>query len=127
MKICLPLFAVCFVLLCVPSAPCEEQASSLRCLVRRCCCPPRITGCPDDYCRKPLPCVQCLPQCGTCDNYCRKPMPCVQCLPQCGTCDNYCRKPLPCLCWPPSPGLRCVSTCPSSDKGSSGRAECKAR
>ena len=40
--------------------------------------------CPDDYCRKPFPCIPCLRPCCECDDYCRKPMPCVRCLPRCG-------------------------------------------
>jgi len=39
------------------------------------CCPRALlSGCPDDYCRKPCPRVGCLP-CGQCDDYCRKPCP----------------------------------------------------
>lgn len=47
--------------------------------------------CPDDYCRKPMPCVPCPSPCCSCDDYCRKPMPCV-CYPalpvnySCGSC-----------------------------------------
>ena len=68
---------------------------------------PRPTGCaaapcccPDDYCRKPLPCVPCGPLRWLCDDYCRKSLPCVPC--QClGVCpDDYCRKPCPDLCRP---------------------------
>ena len=68
-------------------------------------CPPCIITCPDDYCRKPLPCIPCPPCRATCDDYCRKPMPRVPCLTRCGTCDDYCRKPFPRLCWPPLPAL----------------------
>jgi hypothetical protein len=59
-------------------------------------------GCPDDYCKKPLPCVSCDWR-GTCDDYCKKPLPCVSC-DWCGTCDDYCRKPAPIripTCLPP--------------------------
>jgi hypothetical protein len=56
--------------------------------------------CPDDYCRKPLPCVPCGPLQWLCDDYCRKPLPCVAC-PCTGCCpDDYCRKPCPDLCRP---------------------------
>jgi hypothetical protein len=68
--------------------------------------------CPNDYCRKPMPCVPC-PQPGRCpDDYCRKPMPCVPC-PQASRCpDDYCRKPMPCLCWPPLPVKYSCGSCP---------------
>lgn len=56
--------------------------------------------CPDDYCRKPFPCLPCPSLRGCCDDYCRKPMPCVPCEFPRGCCDDYCRKPLPKLCWP---------------------------
>jgi hypothetical protein len=77
------------------------------CPCRRCACPATVGAttlcCPDDYCRKPMPCVPC-PPCGSCCNdYCRKPMPCVPCPQGCWCPDDYCRKPMPCLCWPPSP------------------------
>jgi hypothetical protein len=63
------------------------------------CCPKRfLTGCPDDYCRKPMPRFTCLP-CGQPDDYCRKPMPRISSLP-CGECDDYCRKPRPQTCRP---------------------------
>ena len=56
--------------------------------------------CPNDYCRKPLPCVPCGPLEWLRDDYCRKPMPCVPC-PCIGGCpDDYCRKPCPDLCRP---------------------------
>lgn len=54
--------------------------------------------CPDNYCPKPMPCVQ-KPNCFQCDTYCPKPMPCVQ-QPNCFECDRYCRKPIPLLCCP---------------------------
>ncbi|QDU96685.1 hypothetical protein [Lignipirellula cremea] len=56
----------------------------------RCC----LAGCPDNYCRKPLPCVG-EPLCTTCDDYRCKPLPCVG-APLCATCDDYRCKPLPC-------------------------------
>jgi len=54
--------------------------------------------CPDDYCRKPLPCVAPVKNFGP-DDYCRKPLPCVVPVKDFGP-DDYCRKPLP--PWPPS-------------------------
>ena len=79
-------------------------------------CPPagpyRVSAlmlcCPDDYCRKPFPCVTCPS--GWCpDDYCRKSFPCL-CRPV-GWCpDDYCGKPMPSLCWPPLPATyRCWS------------------
>ena len=56
--------------------------------------------CPDDYCRKPLPCPPSCARCGCVDDYCRKPLPCPPSCARCGCVDDYCRKPLPC---PPSP------------------------
>lgn len=53
---------------------------------QRCCCP-------DDYCSKPLPCVEPNPR-GCCDDYCRKPLPCVPPTPK-GCCDDYCPKCCP--------------------------------
>jgi hypothetical protein len=67
---------------------------------------PSVGCCPDDYCRKPLPCVPVV-RCGGPDDYCRKPLPCVPVV-RCGGPDDYCRKPLPCLLCPPwSPYLQC--------------------
>jgi hypothetical protein len=59
-----------------------------------------LHGCCDDYCRKPMPCLNdfCATPLG--DVYCRKPCPCVPCFPSyCGH-DCYCRKPYPDLCRP---------------------------
>jgi hypothetical protein len=78
---------------------------------------PSVGCCPDDYCRKPMPCICPVPRCGSCDDYCRKPMPCLCPVPRCGSCDDYCHKPLPCLLCPPlTPYLQCgpdpgCSTC----------------
>jgi hypothetical protein len=48
-----------------------------------------------------LCCARCATMpCGCPDDYCRKPMPRIPCLPRCGCADDYCRKPMPCLCWP---------------------------
>ena len=64
-----------------------------------------ICCCPDDYCRKPLPCVECVPNCGCCDDYCRKPLPGV-CPVPCGFLYCYDAKPLPCVFGP-----RCDQSC----------------
>jgi hypothetical protein len=63
-------------------------------------CRPRhlLSGCPDDYCRKPCPRISCL-SCGLPDDYCRKPCPRIPCL-SCGLPDDYCRKPCPNPCRP---------------------------
>jgi hypothetical protein len=67
---------------------------------------PSTGCCPDDYVRKPLPCVPVI-RCGGPDDYCRKPLPCVPVI-RCGGPDDYCRKPLPCLLCPPlTPYLQC--------------------
>ncbi len=68
--------------------------------------------CPDDYCRKPMPCVPCPPPNCCPDDYCRKPMPCVPCPPPNCCPDDYCRKPLPNFCWPPSPVKYSCGPCP---------------
>jgi hypothetical protein len=64
-----------------------------RCAAIPCCCP-------NDYCRKPFPCVPCPDLSKTADGYCRKPMPCIPCF--CMSCcpDDYCPKPFPQFCWP---------------------------
>ena len=92
-----------------------EPKHSKPCGREQCCCPPPIGCCPDDYCRKPWPCIPCLSGCFECDNYCRKPFPCIPCLSGCFECDNYCRKPYPDFCWPVSRDLKCVSSCERCD------------
>ena len=67
------------------------QCSS--CCATPCCCP-------NDYCRKPMPCVPCPVPRGCADTYCRKPMPCVPCPAPCGCGETYCPKPFPDLCRP---------------------------
>ena len=71
----------------------QRERQCTGCAATPCCCP-------DDYCRKPLPCLPCVPLQGCCNDYCPKPPPCVGglCLPCCG--DDYCRKPLPQFCCP---------------------------
>ena len=66
----------------------------------KCCCDTPPFCCPNDYCRKPLPCPPCPAQLGCCDTYCRKPLPCPPCPVQLGCCDTYCPKPYPDLCRP---------------------------
>ena len=63
-----------------------------RCAAVPCCCP-------DDYCRKPFPCISCPKLCGTKDDYCRPPMPCIPCNCMTRCADDYCRKPYPTFCW----------------------------
>ncbi len=67
------------------------------------CCEPRslLSGCPDDYCRKPFPRIDTV-SCGWPDDYCRKPYPRTWTLP-CGGPDDYCRKPCPNLGRPLNP------------------------
>ena len=84
----------------------EPSGDGPQCLLRACCSSPLLTGCPDDYCRKSMPGVACLP-CGQPDDYCRKLLPRIGRLP-CGEPDDYCRKPYPALVCPPvSPFLQC--------------------
>ena len=67
------------------------------------CCPRALlSGCPDDYCRKPWPRIWCL-SCGLPDDYCRKPGPWLWMLGHCNLPDDYCRKPCPNLCRPLCP------------------------
>src|SRR5262249_25071225 len=62
------------------------------------CCPRTLlSGCPDDYCRKPWPRIWCL-SCGLPDDYCPKPCPRLCRLGTCNLPDDYCRKPCPNLC-----------------------------
>lgn len=58
------------------------------------CCQP-ICCCPDDYCRKSIPCVPCLRGPWCCDDYCHKSLPCLPCTPLGRCCDDYCEKPCP--------------------------------
>jgi hypothetical protein len=88
-------------------SPHARPTSWLNCFSTKVC--PSIGCCPDDYCRKPMPCLyDVLPGCNG-DDYCRKPMPCLyDVLRGCGG-DDYCRKAMPCLLCPPlSPSLQCA-------------------
>jgi hypothetical protein len=86
------------------------------CQNRKCVSPCSRSGlmlcCPDDYCRKPMPCVPCPRGCCP-DTYCPKPIPSVPCPNACWYPDDYCRKPIPCLSWPPSPIRYSCGPCPS--------------
>jgi hypothetical protein len=53
----------------------------------------RQCWCPDDYCRKSLPCVPANEK-GCVDDYCRKSIPCVPANPK-GCVDDFCRKTCP--------------------------------
>jgi hypothetical protein len=53
----------------------------------------RQCWCPDDYCRKQLPNVSCVPR-GCVDDYCPKSLPTVPCPPK-GCVDDYCPKHCP--------------------------------
>ena len=72
----------------------------------------RIAGCPDDYCRKPSPCM-CAPNCFLPDAYCRKPCLVLPC-PEMSCCpDNYCPKPPPSPCRPMTNAwYKCVPLAP---------------
>ena len=69
-----------------------RELQCTRCAAIPCCCP-------DDYCRKPLPCIPCLVLRGCPDDTCRKPQPCLPyfCIARCP--DDYCSKPLPHCFW----------------------------
>lgn len=56
-------------------------------------------SCPDDYTRKPIPCVLKVTCCCP-DDYCVKPRPAVPCHEACCCPDDYCAKPPPaCRPW----------------------------
>jgi hypothetical protein len=89
-------------LLVTASLTCALQAQSLifgRGLTSA-TCPPSCYNCPDDYCRKPMPCIPCFIKSCMPDDYCPKPIPCVPCMPK-GCVDDYCPKPFS-FCLPPS-------------------------
>lgn len=66
--------------------------------------------CPDDYCKKPMPCITRPTWCGT-DDYCKKPMPCIASPQSCGCVDDYCKKSFPNLCLPRNwQFYRCLSS-----------------
>lgn len=84
---------------CGPLALTQQPQPAPACSPASDCSFPLLKGCPDDYCRKPLPATHCLP-CGEPDDYCRKPWPKIWQL--CGLCgpDDYDRKPCPPTCRP---------------------------
>ncbi|MCE5267065.1 MAG: hypothetical protein LLG00_04190 [Planctomycetaceae bacterium] len=90
------------------ASPLGRTLKCTRCAAVPCCCP-------DDYCRKPFPCIPCGPLPTTADCYCRKPMPCIPCccIPCCP--DDYCRKPFPTFCW--KVNKECYR-CPPCESGS---------
>jgi len=98
----------------VPACPSVQGCGTTCCSL--------LAGCEDDYHRKPLPALPCLPPCGQPDDYCRKPCPVIRCLRYCGQPDDYCRKPLPRLCRPLNPEhFTCgPSCCPGAQCGSPG-------
>lgn len=61
-----------------------------------------LTGCPNDYCRKPWPRIWCLSGGGP-DDYCRKLCPRLWTLGHCNLPNDYDRKPCPNLCRPLCP------------------------
>lgn len=68
---------------------------------------PSVGCCRDDYERKCLT-IEPAPRCGGPDDYCRKPIPCIGDIVRVGCPYDYCRKPLPSLLCPPwSPFLSC--------------------
>jgi hypothetical protein len=74
---------------------------------------PLLKGCPDDYCRKPMPAFPCLP-CGELDDYCGKPCPRIWRIGHCGEPNDYDRKPCPPPCLPMCVSdYICVNACQS--------------
>ncbi len=68
--------------------------------------------CPDDYIRKPAPCVSPVSCCCP-DTYCPKPCLVLPCPAKCCCPDDYCPKPLPSLCRPmTNPWYKCVPLAP---------------
>jgi hypothetical protein len=59
-----------------------------------------LSGCPNDYCRKPCPFIPCLSPWHGPNDYCRKPCPFIPCLELWHGPNDYCRKPMPALCRP---------------------------
>jgi hypothetical protein len=91
------------------SVSAESPQSGPTCCNTGNCTLPVLRGCPDDYCRKPMPAIQCV-LCGGPDDYCRKPWPRIWQLSCCGCADEYDRKPCPPACRPMDTSqYRCVS------------------
>ena len=93
------ILAAVFALTCLGARAFAEDSSDKPAeSARHADCCPTAPCCPDNYCKKPMPCIPCPNWCGTPDNYCKKPMPCVPCPNWCGCPDNYCKKPCPNFC-----------------------------
>lgn len=59
-----------------------------------------LRSCPDDYCPKPIPCIECF-RAKCCPNdFCGKPFPYVRCFQERCFPDCYACKPCPDLCRP---------------------------
>ena len=87
----------------------ESPQSGPTCCKTGDCTPPVLRGCPDDYCRKAMPAIQCI-SCGGPDDYCRKPWPRIWQLSCCEGADKYDRKPCPSPCRPMDTSqYRCVN------------------
>jgi hypothetical protein len=85
------------------------------CLRSPACC----SWCPNDYQRKPLPCIPLPPCLGCANDYLRKPLPCVP-PPVCGGPNDYCRKPLVFVRPNCEPWYSCVPGCqPATPKAQS--------
>jgi hypothetical protein len=101
--------AVLVVVLWGRSVSAESPQSGPTCCKTGECSPPILKGCPDDYCRKPMPAIHCM-ECGGPDDYCRKPWPRIWQLSCCGGTDDYDRKACPPACRPMDTSqYRCVS------------------
>ncbi len=69
----------------------------------------RCLVCPDDYHRKPWPCLPHAICGGLCDHYCKKPLPHLPCPVPGVHCDDYYKKPWSC---PPRPHWSPWLACP---------------
>jgi hypothetical protein len=88
---------------CVSKAP----PSKSLCGVGNC-----LLCCPDDYIRKPTPCVASVSSCCP-DTYCPKPCLVLPCPTKCCCPDDYCPKPHPSLCHPMANAwYKCVPLAP---------------
>ena len=87
----------------------ESPRSGPTCCKTSECSLPILKGCPDDYCRKPMPVIKCV-SCGGPDDYCRMPWPRIWQMYSCGGDDDYDRKPCPSPCRPMDTSqYRCVN------------------
>lgn len=115
MRACLVMLVVGTVLTAGPAlvhadgGSCETKApqSKALCGVGRC-----PLCCPDDYFRKPAPCVSPVACCRA-DTYCPKPCLVLPCHAKCCCPDDYCPKPHPSLCRPMADAwYKCVPLAP---------------